>query len=103
MEKQGSPPVLNETVLKANIEAMSCNMANLVDPAAIVSVPKELDTSRSFTAVKEGTATVLLEPCGSHVSGMETVDHVNYLNPQAQRNQSPPQTALPMELLEWDC
>lgn len=60
--KQESPPVLNKMVPKANIEAMSSNIDNLVDPATVALVPKEWDTSGSLAAVNEGTTTVSLEP-----------------------------------------
>lgn len=41
----GSSPEPNEIVPKATTGAINSSMANLVDPAVVVLVPKELDTS----------------------------------------------------------
>lgn len=64
MVKQGSSPKLNEIVPKANIWATSSNVANSVDPAVVVLVPKEPDTSFLGMA-KEETVMKPSEPSGS--------------------------------------
>lgn len=93
----GTPFEQIQKVLKADTGANATSMANQVDLAVAVVVPRELGTNGSWFEGRENIATVPAEPLDIFAVGMGTVDHVHHLNLPALRSQILVQTAEPPE------